>query len=80
MAVDNGTLHLMDIHLSAFLEQQGMVPLLQKQSGRVVFIFPNTQEVASLIQHYNSNPTGIRLLDYVQHLRRLRARMLALRD
>jgi hypothetical protein len=80
MAHDNGTLHLMDIYLTAFLQLQGIEPLLLKQSGRVVFAFPNTRQVTSLIQEYNGNPIGIRLLDYVQHLRRLRAQMLAMRD
>jgi hypothetical protein len=80
MANDNGTLPLMDIHLSAFIQLQGVEPVLLKQSGRVVFAFPNTERVMSLIQEYNGNPVGIRLLDYIQHLRRLRSQMLAMRD
>jgi len=80
MTNDNGTLHLMDIHLSAFLQLQGVKPVLLKQSGRVVFAFHNTEQVTSLIQEYNGNPVGIRLLDYVQNLRRLRSLMLSMRD
>ncbi len=80
MERDNGNLHLMDIHLAAFLQLQGVEPALLKQSGRVVFAFHNTGRVASLIQDYNANPSGIRLLDYVQCLRRLRSQMLSLRD
>ena len=76
----NGTLQQMDIYVSAFLTLQGVETRLMKQAGRVIFIFPNTPRVASLIEQYNSNPTNMRLLDYVQHLRRLRAKMVALRD
>lgn len=80
MEKDNGNLHLMDIHLAAYLQLQGVEPALLKQSGRVVFSFENTRRVASLIQDYNANPSGIRLLDFVQSLRKLRSRMISLRD
>ena len=80
MERDNGNLHLMDIHLAAYLQLQGVEPALLKQSGRVVFSFENTGRVASLIQDYNANPSGIRLLDFVQSLRKLRSRMISLRD
>lgn len=80
MEKDNGNLHLMDIHLAAYLQLQGVEPALLKQSGRVVFSFENTGRVASLIQDYNANPSGIRLLDFVQSLRKLRSRMISLRD
>jgi len=77
---DTGTIPSMDIYMSGFLQLFGIEPTLVKQSGRVVFAFPNTERVASLIQEYNSNPTGIPLLDYIQQLRRLRSQMLAMRD
>ena len=80
MANDNGTLQLMDIYTSAFIQLQGIEPSLLKHAGRVVFVFPNTCRVASLIDSYNLGPAGIRLLDYVQSLRRLRSRMISLRD
>jgi len=80
MEKDNGNIQYMDIHLAAFLQLRGIEPVLQKQAGRVVFTFPNTAQATSLIREYNANPAGIRLLDYVQHLRKLRSRMLTMRD
>ena len=80
MKIDDDAIPTMDIHLSAFLQFQGVVPELVKQSGRVIFHFPNCMKVTKLIQQYNKNPDGIPLLDYVQCLRRLRSQMISLRD
>jgi hypothetical protein len=68
-----------DINLSAFLAHRGVEPELLKEGSRVVFCFPNDETTYSLMQLYNRNPP-VSVLDYVGHLRRLRAQMLSMRD
>lgn len=69
---------IMDIHTAAFLDMRGHPPCLTKQGTRVVFDFPNSQSVLKIINLYNENPE-VPLLDYVSHLRKLRAQMFAAR-
>jgi hypothetical protein len=71
-------LYIYDIHESAYLQFKGLSPELKKEGTRVVFCFPNTPETQSLIDDYYTNPT-VRLVDYISHLRRLRAQMLSMR-
>jgi len=78
MKKETRTLPFLDIHLSAFLVLNGIEPSLVKQSGRVIFQFPNNAQVSSLVEKYNSNPK-VDVLNYVQHLRRLRSQMLSMR-
>jgi len=71
-------LPILDIHQAAYLNLNGIKPVLTKQGTRVVFEFPGTQKVFALIQKYNGNPS-VNILDFVSHLRRLRSQMLAAR-
>ena len=68
-----------DINASAYLEYKGIQAELTLQGTRVVFEFPATNEVYALLREYQGNPSTP-ILDYVNVLRRLRARMLELRD
>ena len=67
-----------DINLAAFLQYRGVVPILQQQGSRVVFLFPNDTKTYELMRHYNENP-AVPVLDFVGHLRRLRSQMLSMR-
>jgi hypothetical protein len=72
------TLPLLDIHQAAFLEMHGHEPCLTKEGTRIIFEFMNSPEVLAAVQAFNRNPS-IKLLDYVSHLRSLRARMYSAR-
>jgi hypothetical protein len=48
-------------------------------TGRVIFILPGKKETHDLMTQFNSNPQ-VPLLDYVQSLRKIRARMIAMRS
>jgi len=74
----NSPLYIHDIHVSAYLQFKGLNPELKKEGTRVVFCFPNSPETQSLMDDYYNNPT-VRLVDYISHLRRLRAQMLSMR-
>ena len=74
----NVPLYLYDIHTSAYLQFKGLNPELKKEGTRVVFCFPNTPETQNLIEDYHKNPT-VKLVDYISHLRRLRAMMISMR-
>ena len=67
-----------DIHTASYLELKNISPQLTMQGTRVVFEFDPTDEVYKLLREYQSNPS-IPILDYVNVLRRLRARMLSMR-
>ena len=79
MKTNSSMLPLYDINLAAFLQHRGIVPSLQQQGSRVVFIFPNDSKTHQLMQLYNENPV-VPVLDFVGHLRRLRSQMMSMRD
>jgi len=68
-----------DIHTASFLELNNVSPQLTLQGTRVVFEFDANDEVYKLLKTYQSNP-AIPILDFVNVLRRLRSRMLSMRD
>ena len=72
-------LPIYDIHLAAYLRLSNVSPTLVLSGTRVVFQFNSNREVTKLLNKYNENPS-VPLIDYVNHLRRLRSEMLSLRD
>ncbi len=68
-----------DIHLSSYLAYRGVEPVLVKGGTRVVFHFPNDSQTHRLIAEFNTNPT-LPVLDFIKHLRKLRAQMLSMRN
>lgn len=78
MAMEKGRIPIMDIYQASFLALHHQEPILCKQGTRAVFEFPGTEEILKLLGEYNQNPS-IRLLEYVGHLRRLRAMMISMR-
>jgi hypothetical protein len=78
--MENGKhLPLYDIYEVAWLHHNDVDFVGNKQNGRVVFEVPATEETYRLLREYQNNP-AVSLLDFVRSLRRVRARMLDLRD
>lgn len=67
-----------DIHAAAYLELNNTPPTLTLQGTRVIFEFPCTRKVYGLLKDYQENPS-IPVLDFVNALRKLRAKMLAMK-
>jgi hypothetical protein len=69
-----------DLYTAAFADFKGIEIIYRKRpNGRVTFILPAGQETANVLATYNSNPQ-IPALDFVQSLRKVRAKMIALRS
>ena len=73
------TVSLKDIHTAAYLEFNGIELILSKIGTRVVFSIPANDLSYRLLAEFQTNPE-VPILDYVNILRRLRSRMLAVRD
>jgi len=72
-------LPIIDIYQAAYLALKGTEPKLRKEGKHVVFVFPGTQEVMERLNIYNLN-LPVKILDYVDQLRRLRSQMVSMRD
>lgn len=70
---------LYDIHEAAHQELNGNEVSLELQGSRVVFEVPATDTTYRLLQEYHANPS-VALGDFVRVLKRLRSKMLDLRD
>lgn len=69
----------LDIHLAAFLEFHGVKANLEKNGGtRVIFTFPQGDEVYRLLAAFNRDDT-VPAASYVSALRSLKARMFSMR-
>ena len=73
-----GKIPVFDINVATFLELNNAPPELTMLGSRVVFEFESSDAVYTLLRAYQSNPS-VPILDYVNVLRRLRARMLSMR-
>jgi hypothetical protein len=69
----------LDIHHASFQDMNGNEPGLELQGGRVVFVWEATEDFYRLSSLYNDN-SPVNVLDFVNALRRLRAKMLSLKD
>jgi len=79
MEYNNNFLPLNDIYEVSWLHYNGIEANEVKQGGRVVFEVPAIEETYRLLREYQEGPT-VPLLDFVRALRRVRARMLDVRD
>lgn len=76
----NNNIELHDVYLASYLDFKGIeVDFRQAPTGRVVFLLPGKKETHDLMTQFNSNPQ-VPLLDYVQSLRKVRARMISMRS
>ncbi len=69
----------LDIHQASFQAMNGNEPDLELQGGRVVFVFDANEDFYRLSSLYNDN-SPVNVLDFVNALRRLRAKMLTAKD
>ncbi len=72
-------LQFLDIYLSAYLSLCGIPPKLETNNGRVVFVFPATDEAYKLMTSYNAN-ANIPVTDFVTEIKTLRGQMLTMRE
>ncbi len=63
-----------DVWLSAFLYALGASPSLKKDGRDILFSFPQSSELDTLIRNYHSN-TSMPIGDYVRAAKTLRGRM-----
>jgi hypothetical protein len=73
------TISLLDINHTSFQAMHGNEPDLDLQGSRVIFVFEVNEEFYRLSSLYNSN-APVNVLDFVNSLRKLRAKMLSLKD
>ena len=77
MAMDP-TIPLHDIYQATYCSYQGIEVNLTKRDRRVIFNLPDTPATFRALSDFNNNPT-LPLLDYITHLKRLRALMISMR-
>lgn len=76
---DNKTFQTLDIYLSSFLSMSGFPPQIEvNESGRVIFVFELTDELAGLMMNYNNNDM-VPVTDFVTSVKTLRGQMLSRR-
>jgi hypothetical protein len=78
MATELPTIPLHDIYSVAYCSYKGIDVTFTKQDRRVIFHLPDTPDTYRTLSEFNANPI-IPLLDYITHLKRLRAMMIGLR-
>jgi Domain of unknown function (DUF5659) len=79
MGKNQSTMPLHDIYASAYADYKGIPIDFDKRNRRVIFLLPDTSTVSQILADFNKNPI-LPLLDYLTHLRKLRAQMISLRD
>lgn len=72
------TFQTLDLYISAYLTFCGIQPELQITNGRVIFVFPQSDDLYRLLSNYNSNE-NIPVADFVTTVKMLRGRMLTMR-
>ena len=72
------TFQTLNLYLSSFLQLCGISPRLELNNGKVVFVFPVSDELYKLITDYNSNQP-IAITDFVTTVKMLRGQMLSMR-
>jgi len=78
METESSTIPIHDIYATAYCSYKGIAVTFTKQDRRVIFHLPDTAATYCTLSEFNNNPT-LQLLDYVTHLKRLRAMMISMR-
>lgn len=76
--METKTIPLHDIYQTAYCAYKGIDVTFTKQDRRVIFHLPDNPDTYQLLAEFNNNPK-LPLLDYLTHLRKLRAQMINLR-
>jgi len=70
-----------DLNLASFLVFSGIFPTLEKNnSGKVIFYFPTTPDLYSVIEQFNDDETLVKLSSFISCQKALRGQMLKKRD
>jgi len=72
------TFQTLDLYISAYLSLCGIRPELQVKNGKVIFIFPQSDDLYQLISNYNANVT-VPVADFTTAVKMLRGQMLTIR-
>lgn len=67
-----------DIWLCAFLSTCGLNPTLEVKQGKVLFAYPSSPDLNTLILNYQNNCT-VRVLDFASAAKTLRGQMQAMK-
>lgn len=78
METESPTIPLHDIYQAAYGSYRGIEVTLTKHDRRVIFHLPDTPGTYRTLSEFNNNP-ALPLLDYITHLKRLRAIMVGMR-
>jgi len=74
----NTFLEFNDLYSTAYASLKQIPVEFEQKGNRVIFLLPNTPATTDALIEYNSNPQ-IRVLDFVHHCKKIRAKMIALR-
>ena len=69
----------LDIYLSSFLSLFGVQPNLKLNNGKVIFSFPASDDLYTLMSNYNSNVKGP-VTDFTTMVKTLRGQMLTMKN
>lgn len=72
------TFQTLDLYISAYLTLCGIHPELQVTNGRVIFVFPQNDDLYRLLSNYNSN-VNVPVADFVTIVKMLRGQLLTMR-
>ena len=67
-----------DVHQAAFLDLRGITVRLEAQNNRVIFIAPRNEDTLRALSEYQFG-REVRVTEYVDRLKALRAKMLDLK-
>ena len=67
-----------DIYCVAFADLKGIPIKLTREGNRVIFLLPDEPNTYRVLGEFNNKPS-LPLLDFVTHLKKIRAQMIALR-
>jgi len=78
MDMKSPSIPLHDIYQAAYCSYKGIEVKLTKHDRRVIFHLPDTPATYRTLSEFNNNP-DLPLLDFITHLKRLRAMMISMR-
>jgi len=67
-----------DVYQASYFDYKNIPINLIREGRRVIFMLPDTPETYRIMTEFNANPI-MPLLDYVTHLKKMRAKMIAMR-
>ena len=71
--------NLVDLYSSAYLILKHLEPILELKNGKVVFVFPGTDDVYRLLNEFNED-VPVPVSQFVSVIKILRGKMLTLKE